>query len=83
MQNEFSCIARQNRVRKYLPNISLSSIMAKKSCNVGEALEELREAEKRSPVKDLELVGRRKIMRNIFTMLQWEQNGLKCAYSML
>lgn len=34
-------IARQNRVRKYLQNLSLTIVLEKKSCNVSKTLEEL------------------------------------------
>lgn len=43
IQLEFNSIARQNRVRKYLQSLSLTSIMEEKSCSVAEGLEKLRE----------------------------------------
>lgn len=41
IRNDFSSTARQDRVRKYLQNLSLTSIIEKKSCTVSEALEQL------------------------------------------
>lgn len=41
--SRFSSIARQDIARKYLPDLSLTSVIEKKSWNVSKVLEELRE----------------------------------------
>jgi len=43
MRNEYSSIARQNRVRKFLQGLSLRSIMREKRLSVSESLDHLRE----------------------------------------
>lgn len=60
IRNEYSSSARQNKVRKYLQNIALSSVTEEKSCNVAEAYEYFREIIKNSPLKNLGHIYQRK-----------------------
>jgi hypothetical protein len=58
MQEEFNSLTRQNRVRKHLQKLKLSTIVGNRRCTVTEALEELRVLCAAKNETSVEIMGR-------------------------
>lgn len=85
LQDDFSSIARQNVIRKYLQDLSLLFFMEKKSCKAGEALEELREAitkfTPQGPRTHRSEEDKVEYLYNVTIEAEWAQNALTQCYT--